>query len=475
MYLILILVILVTGGMCMRVSSPPEISGDYPSPKLFFGLQTFSITGRLVVTDGKRACQPLSLQGETTEVQIALVSASNCYPGDKAFHVEFAGYQAAVISNDRNNLGLLRYYWNGEDYSDIGIPVVEILPQDYEILAKYLLDPKNNVTIELNSTDHNPWDDFDHRALWPLYILLIAGFNTIIFFLAVHRIYGFIREYGLQPSLPQIVLAIELLSCVVRYLYILDPFSLYEIIPWGVHEAFLTNSFTLSLVTNALIAFYWQEVLHTLIPNQSEKISFKLDRFKWPCVIVVSISVAFEIVTSVLFGLLINGGVVVLFKGLMFILTGLACSAFFIYTGIQVIRTSRTNKNVVRLALMIIASGVFIMLFVVVSLFVPLSFDTPATFYMINLFAFLATEGISFNQVLVLRTQNTKKAKSQTSGQSISLEKSISVENLQTIEMEDDDDEDSSIASEDLQEQNTDKDSDSDSTDNKSSENEDVS
>ena len=461
---------MVTGGLCMRVLSPSEISGDYPSPKLFFGLQTFSITGRLVVADGNRACEPLSVQNESKEVQIALVSASNCYPGDKAFHVEFAGYQAAVISNDRNNLGLLRYYWNGEDYSDIGIPVVEILPQDYEILAKYILDPKNNVTIELNSTDHNPWDDFDHRALWPLYILLIGGFNTIILFLAIYRIYGFIREYGLQSSLPQIVLAIELLSCVVRYLYILDPFSLYEIIPWGVHEAFLTNSFTLSLVTNALIAFYWQEVLHTLIPNQSEKILFKLDRFKWPCVIVVSISVGFEIVTSVLFGLLINGGIVVLFKGLMFILTGIACSVFFIYTGIQVIRTSRTNKSVIRLAIMIITSGVFIMLFVVVSLFVPISFDTPATFYMINLFAFIATEGISFNQVLVLRTQNTKKRKSETSGQSISLEKTISVENLPTIEIEDDDD-DSSIDSEDLQEQNTHKDS--DSSDNKSSEDED--
>ena len=335
-----------------------------------------------------------------TSTFVLFASIGGCYPDQKARAAEAAGYDGVIIVNDRGNLGVLEFYWHPKLVRS-GIPALDILKEDAQLVAELGLP----LSILVRDDDPSPWDSFPLGAFYP-FSIVIGLMNTVIFVLVVVKAVGFYRASGFEISLATQLLAFESVACIIRFVYVIDPQSLHHLIPWGVHEALLTNTFTLSLVTNVLIMFYWHATL-----AKRDAGGPSLDRYKWPCYVFVIVFVVFDIVTSMMLGTMMLSSKIILLKGMVFIITGALTAVAFLVTGVRVVRTLKNSgahaKGLRRLSSFIIATGVCLIWFTGVSLSVPFSFDTPISWFLINLLAYLATESISMLEVLSLRPRGS--------------------------------------------------------------------
>ncbi len=143
------------------------------------------------------------------------------------------------------------------------------------------------------------------NADWITYTVILEVAGGVCIFLAVYKLYGFIHILGLQFSIPQITLAIELLanlgttSCrylighrfnyltlVERFIYNIDPAPIDRAIyTFPATTVMITFSYPYSLIGALLIAFYWQETIYSCTNGNSGAIYLFLQRMRIPFLI----------------------------------------------------------------------------------------------------------------------------------------------------------------------------------------------
>lgn len=396
-----ICVILLALNACYALRFGQSIS--YVTPIIRqIGVDTFDPFNASLLIVETTGCSDSDIPRKSSgNVSIVFFTAlGGCYPDKKIINAEKAGYDACLIVNDRGNLGVLSFYWHfGLVRSNI--PALEIVEWD----ANSLLENEDLQEVLISDNEQNPWDSFNLLLFYP-FSLIIGGYSALIFFVALYKFYAFYKAGNLKFNLAVKILCIEMLSCLIRFAYVIDPQSIHHIIPWGWHEVFLTNTFTLSLDTNVMVWFYWLALL-----KQKDAGPPALHWLKWPCYIFISVFTIFDAISSAGLGLMIFSSKIILIKGLIFIATGFLSASAFIFTGVKVYTKIRkvidAKKSIWRLLFYIVGTGICLFWFTGVSISVPFSFRSPLSWYLINLLAFLATESVSILTILSFRTHGS--------------------------------------------------------------------
>jgi len=109
--------------------------------------------------------------------------------------------------------------------------------------------------------DDNEFKQFNETGAWVVLSIVIMVFCAICIGLASRKLYNFVKIYGFQLSVAQIVFVIEIICSLERMIYVIDPYFTRRIWPYLVGDILLTFSPHFTFLANLMINFYWQEVL----------------------------------------------------------------------------------------------------------------------------------------------------------------------------------------------------------------------
>lgn len=399
----------------LEIEFPLELRGTkLLSPSLGIGPENFKIEGALVSDPRIDACTEMERRSSGNEILLANTFFVSCYPGTKVRHAQEAGYLGIIVANDMISSGIFRYYWNYKDYSDVEIGGVELLIEKHEELKTFASE-YSNVSVVMTADDPNQFDDFSVSWAVFFYQLSILIPSLGIFIVSCKKWWNFIQEHGIEFEMAQEILGIQIIACIIRFIFAIDPFSTYHLIPWAFHDGFLTLSFTLSLCSNVIIGFYWQEILNSShISKKKGVISLRL--FKFPCIIVLTVMVVFEISTSIMTAFMIRVGPLITIKSAALAIGSLIVGIFFAYTGILIfVRLLSTHvanrRRMLEFGSSIFLNSLFTLFFFFTGILTPMFLKTPLGYFSSLSFAFLTTEGIAITHISTLKVKRKRLSK----------------------------------------------------------------
>ena len=269
-------------------------------------------------------------------------------------------------------------------------------------------------------------------------VFQIFGGVTVLF--ASWKLFGYIRVHGIEPSAPQICLALEIIGSIgtirfsqankfflERIIYMVDPVWIEGIYDNSTGFALLALTYMFSLMTTLLLGLYWRKSLSSLSKENM------FTRVRKP----LAIGFAFIIVTSILY---ILGSVfisaVIFFIIYNFIITPIIL-IFFLVSGFRILVVLRTNNAIraskkgslqkvvnnkgmvlkffFKLTGYIITSTVVFFIFLIASIvFITTSYNGPWGFYALLWFLFGSLYTVSFLHVMAFVNPYGKKSSSET-------------------------------------------------------------
>jgi len=189
---------------------------------------------------------------------------------------------------------------------------------------------------------------------------------------------------GFEFKLPQIVLAMEIATNIVRNIVLpLEPTGIQRgIFPMGPQTWLFSCHFPYAFITNILIAVYWHQLVSRTKGGLSKKdISLNQWKIAIPFGIICLILIAIDHTSSAIRSTLVSQSFVITISGILFVISLLGVGLFFLISGIRVLRYLKSSivsqgsskKLTSRMTTLITLCGIGLLtcdLFVVLLLFV---------------------------------------------------------------------------------------------------------
>jgi hypothetical protein len=302
------------------------------------------------------------------------------------------------------------YLIDSENLTSIQIPVVEMLRSQ----ATYLLANLSaglNITVLVLANDTNEWTlmfDSDVLIIWSTVYsglaLFCAGF-------ASYKLFWFVKAQGIHLTVPQVCLTIEIVANLVRAMYcFVDPIFGRRIFTRIPGFLFLILTIPVFVTTTLLLIYYWREIMSL----KGVKVITFLDKFRIPCIIVVAILFAAEILWALLRALEFDPTILFYFiTAIYFVASFFALYVVFI-SGSQLLwkyRKSEDQTNIFLLRalkttffLMLSSIGILAILAFMIVMAVSPWFYTPWGWFTVWFVTYGALFEVSLMQIFAFQT-----------------------------------------------------------------------
>jgi hypothetical protein len=305
--------------------------------------------------------------------------------------------------------GLIQYFFDGSDRSDIGIPVWDSGLENIRAIRDFMRSdaPNRTVIIEIDFDDVNEWTVVNDSGAKIAFSVFVGGFAFAVAGVAISKLVMFIRAQGPTRNLPQIILWIELFANLERGVYsAVDPLLGRFIFPAFPVHFLPTISIPAYATTSLLITLYWKEVLS----NKQMKVVTFLDRMKVPFFVLVSLTWAIEIINACFRAYGIGPVFIMLaIVSIFYFIVSLLTAIFFLHYGRRLLATlgdpgvnkAEHKSSKFKAVRMLIASAVFELVYstLLVLPATPVYF-WPWGFFACNFVAFTLMIAISLLKIL---------------------------------------------------------------------------
>jgi hypothetical protein len=218
---------------------------------------------------------------------------------------------------------------------EVLLPTVTISVFTFEQLRTWIEDEGRNITIRLTSSDRSPWDDMMQSGVLIFYGVFMSAFTLTCIGLAAYKLAMFVQVKGCHESIPQTMLIFEIVANTIRFFAsVVDPLQSRVVLPYTVSQMFFTTSWPFVIGNLLLISFYW----HELMTKTSMRVNRFLSKLRIPFWCIFAVILAMELAASLLRGLGYDLKIFLIVMGVGYIIIGLACVIFYIYTGRKLTR-----------------------------------------------------------------------------------------------------------------------------------------
>lgn len=255
-------------------------------------------------------------------------------------------------------------------------------------------------------------------VVWRIVATLLCAASGVV---AGAKLIGYVRNDGVQLTIPQLTLGLQFIAALFR-IGIVSTDPIYAGNAFNSVSAHMTStiSFPINFVTLLLLAMYWSEIL------DASKIRFTsfLNRLRIPFIIACVILVIAEIVSTLLrairFGIKVSVATTV--AAVIYVIFMLAVTIFFFVYGARVIqrlrqskaltnikgamnKSSRRNKSLRRLTVMLLVTGIFNIIFIIAFVIAAVEsfFYTPTGFHLSWTLMYIGVLGGSLTQVIAVK------------------------------------------------------------------------
>jgi hypothetical protein len=230
--------------------------------------------------------------------------------------------------------------WNGEDMTLVTIPVAEINAEEFAAIHTDLI-AGGQVLIQLTS-EGNPWTEaIISIAVLVVFRVFLGGFALSLAIYALYKLILFVRKQGSHFNVPQVCLALEILSNLWRVVYlVVDPMGCNFVYPASVNSFLDSVSLPYATATFVLVTFYWHEV----VTDASIVIYPFLSRLKIPFFVIMFLLIAMDITLSLL-GFYLDFSTTTPMT-VIYLLITVAFLIFYIVTLVRVMKRMRMSKEV---------------------------------------------------------------------------------------------------------------------------------
>jgi len=395
----------------LTILFPDELSGNYRAPYLEgISPSSFEVSGFLKKTYPPEACSPIQNIEEINGSIAFILQEGTCSPGNKIIIAQNAGAIAVVILRTIDeSLGILGYVdWQA---TGIQIPCVEILRGQIGDQLNSFLDGPINVNVTL-TPDDNEFKQFNETGAWVVLSIVIMVFCAICIGLASRKLYNFVKIYGFQLSVAQIVFVIEIICSLERMIYVIDPYFTRRIWPYLVGDILLTFSPHFTFLANLMINFYWQEVLSPT----NFTVVILLNPYRWIILAVFIIFLIFQSASVIATGLWIYNYPLQVVAWAISITAFTSLAIFFLGTGFRIIRqlntsvrknetNEETRRNVKKVTAYIMGIGVAMLCFSLDLLLRSVNNSVQTSFILWFIY-FLSLQTIAFLEIQTFNNPN---------------------------------------------------------------------
>jgi hypothetical protein len=367
---------------------------------------SFDVTGRLVDESDTDVEDRIVLVGYTPAREKS-VKIENLWR-NKALAILLVPDSAPVDITGLNNYARVSVQY------EVLIPTVMISNFTWSQLRAWL-DEGLNVTVRVTSSDINEWDLAMQSGAMVFYSVLLSAFTATCIGLAAYKLAMFVKAKGCQESIPQTMLIFEIVANTLRlFPCAVDPLQSRTLLPYLAIQLFYTISWPFVIMNLLLISFYW----HELMQKSAMTMNTFLAKLRIPFWVLFAVLLALDLTQSLLRGLLFELKTFITIIGVVYIVFGVLCVIFYIYTGTRLTRTmtkiskkmvnSNRIKRLRKTSRYIYASagGVIVWLIAIAVGGLTTAFWLPWGFFSVWLIAFFATTFISLMQILAIHEPN---------------------------------------------------------------------
>ncbi len=338
----------------LEIVQPSESAGEYASPTLGVGPESFDVPGFVVLFEGE-ACDRSSGRKHSDALAgniAAIRDSHSCSAKELAEFAQDAGAIGAIVVSKTANPGSLAFSYDGDDHDGIAIPSIHMSTFDWDSIGF------GNGTFAVMRPTENPWRNVKARWQWAMFSALFGSIAIVELIACVWKFYGYLIEYGTRPkvcgisvyaarwALPEIVLVMEAAAIALRIVFFVDPGSVNKVYTSDTSVSLLTSSFPLGIATSILVAFYWLHLLANDFKPPSKKSTISLGRWKWPCVGVIATVILLEVVNNMMANVYPPSNAVSgAFSGALYGLMNLGTSVFFFYENWKMKKRMKSLEN----------------------------------------------------------------------------------------------------------------------------------
>jgi hypothetical protein len=249
--------------------------------------------------------------------------------------------------------GFTEWVYNGASSKNVTFPVVEIDPAAFDAIrqAGASID-----TITVTSAGVSDWRDFKLSWWYPFFSVTCGLFSLIVIAVGIRSL----TRIGIRRHMAVLCISIELLACLCRVIFCLDPFSGWRFLPTAFRQLcasmssefhvsglfysycfgcrFLSISWPMTLIASLLLTFFWSQ----LINLSSLEIRPIITRSKIPAVAASIVLMVLELTSSSLRMASVSVSIVFILNGAIYFLVCVACMVHYVYVSTKVLLFLRT-------------------------------------------------------------------------------------------------------------------------------------
>eukprot|EP01122_Echinamoeba_exundans_P013694 TRINITY_DN6015_c0_g2_i2.p1 TRINITY_DN6015_c0_g2~~TRINITY_DN6015_c0_g2_i2.p1 ORF type:complete len:461 (+),score=41.31 TRINITY_DN6015_c0_g2_i2:110-1492(+) len=227
--------------------------------------------------------------------------------------------------------GFTEWVYNGVSSKEVTFPVVEIDPDAFAAIRQA---DTSIATITVTSHGISAWRDFKLSWWYPFFSVTSGLFSVAVIAIGIRSLF----RIGLRRHMAVLCISIEMVACLCRVIFCLDPFSGWRILPTAFRQLFLSISWPMTLIASLLLTFFWSQ----LINLSSLEIRPIITRSKIPAVAASVILMVLELVSSSLRMASVSVSIVFTLNGAIYFLVCVACMIHYIYVSTKVLLFLRT-------------------------------------------------------------------------------------------------------------------------------------
>mmetsp|Transcript_14966 Transcript_14966/g.20930 ORF Transcript_14966/g.20930 Transcript_14966/m.20930 type:complete len:459 (-) Transcript_14966:52-1428(-) len=226
----------------------------------------FDISAKVVFANPEDWCSEIKNSNAELEGNILWINPTTgpvtCNLAERIQKAEKRGVKGVIYANSGygHGHGILAYFINYdmEHVHKSSIPAIEISHQDNKDLLKLLKDDSNVMTVVMTEGKN---DITDTENVWDAYSVIFGLYTAACLLLAGYKQYLFIDLHGIQASVPQGCLFLNILSSIFRLLICIDPPYTRGIFPFQFSAVLDLLNYPILLCASLLMAFYWEDAM----------------------------------------------------------------------------------------------------------------------------------------------------------------------------------------------------------------------
>jgi len=319
------------------IHSPSSIANQYFSGPLAMLPLTFNVSARITYIDGELCSgSPSQKTIERLNNTIVMVdeTAATCAVQPAVAAKMLIPYGAiGMIMYEVQGVGTIEVEHPNIDHS-VYMPAVTISSFSFAAIRDVITKNSDTVTGTITPAGPNLWKELTNGPVG--IILQVIGFIVVLFTLgvALYKWRLFIIAFGLELSVTQVCIVFEIIACVIRLIFLIDPIAYYGIITVHVSSDLVSLSSPFSLCGVLLIAVYWGNILDK-VGSYSRASRWLQERLK---IYLIFAGIIFVVMLALVFydlALPVQGAAalgVLVIMGIVFVLVAL----YFFFNGIRV-------------------------------------------------------------------------------------------------------------------------------------------